>query len=77
MTSQVEPPGTPDTPAWRLTRLLQDEEIGSRIFMQVRALRPESYMPKDRHDQFMGMIIPLAQKLEKVTAMLVSYALEK
>jgi hypothetical protein len=65
VTSQGAPPGTPSTPAWRLTRLLRDEEIGSRIYMQVRALQPEIYMLKDRHDQLMVTIISLAQKLEK------------
>ena len=49
----------------QIGRLVKDLEIGARIFGQVRALQPETYLPEQKHADLMSIVIPLMQKLEK------------
>jgi len=52
--------------AWHLTRLVADEEIGSRILGQCVALQPNMYIPTDRQEEFWTLVIELSKKLERV-----------
>jgi hypothetical protein len=50
---------------FQLQRLIDDEEIGWRIHMQVCALQPETYMSKERAGELRLLTIDLMKKLDK------------
>ncbi len=54
-----------DLGTFHLQRLISDDEIGHRIHMQVCALQPEVYMPKDRAGDLRLLTIDLMKKLDK------------
>src|ERR1700720_233860 len=49
----------------QIGRLVKDFEIGARIFGQVRALQPETYLSERKHVELTSIVVKLMQKLEK------------
>ena len=52
-------------PEIQIGRLVKVLEIGARIFGQVRALQPETYLPENKHADLMLTVVRLMQKLER------------
>lgn len=55
--------GDPGT--FQLHRLIEDEEIGHRIYVQVCALQPEVYLTKEKSGEVVLLAIDLMKKLDK------------
>src|SRR3954470_10922922 len=51
--------------AWKLTRLIADEEIAARMFQQCCLLQPEIYLAKEIRDLFRRSVAAVMTKLER------------
>jgi hypothetical protein len=51
---------------FQLHRLVEDEEIEQRIFLQVCALQPEVYLTREKDGELRQLTIDLMKKLDKV-----------